>query len=127
MNNTKEDTKEDTKLTELFDMWYERGEKAGKEDGWMRPAVEDFDDVDFKKYEDHELAQMDNDGWEETEHFNYFYGEDMYEDALEIHPDSADARIDLQLDLRTEFWNGYEETSGIYEMIKEEREKRRIK
>ena len=86
----------------LRQKWYEKGVEAGKKDGWM--AVEDTLPETLSDHHDvikssEDLVWTDIDLWEETEHFWIFYGSKMWNDAKED--------IDVYLDLKDEFWEGY--------------------
>ena len=97
--------------------WFERGMQAGKTDGWMdientlKETAQSYPGINDAQ----ELVWTDIDLWEETDHFNILYGSKMWQDAR--------GDLDLYLDLKSEFWEGYlagrkEIGRDIYRMAK---------
>ena len=88
--------------TDLKREWYDKGVEAGKKEGWMN-----VEDTLLETLEAHrslikdatDLVWTDIDLWEETDHFNILYGSKMRQDT--------GGDIDLYLDLKSEFWEGY--------------------
>jgi len=119
-------------IQELMDQWRKKGEEVGKlaaqGKAWMSvvDVVEEFTDSDFQDNDDIELSQMNQAGWEETDHFSHWYGTPMMDDAMDcLDTDFMDDKvIELFQDFKNEFWEGYENESGIYDALKAERVKR---
>ena len=98
--------------------WFEKGVEAGKTDGWMdventlKETARDHPEI----RDAHELVWTDIDLWEQTDHFNILYGSKMWQDAR--------GDIDVYVDLKSEFWEGYlagrrEIGKDIYQIAKD--------
>jgi len=85
----------------LTSIWFERGVRAGKTDGWMdvENTIKETAQAHPEIKDAHELVWSDIDLWEQTDHFNILYGSKMWEDAK--------GDVDVYSDLKTEFWEGY--------------------
>jgi len=102
----------------LTSIWFEKGVRAGKTDGWMdventiKETARDHPEIK----DAHELVWTDIDLWEQTNHFNILYGSKMWEDA--------GGDLDVYSDLKSEFWEGYlagrkETGKDIYKIARE--------
>lgn len=91
----------------LIQKWYQRGLEAGKTEGWMT-LEETLDEARqiAPIHDYHDLVQTAIELWEETDHFSILYGSKMMDDAKEATKSTEDM-IDLYLELRDQFWEGY--------------------
>jgi hypothetical protein len=130
-------TKEDYEvgLDKLKDKWSEKGEHAGGHDGWMRPCVDEVD-VEYYKEGHGAVAQRDEEGWEETDHFALTYSKYMWADVFvlfgreSLHDDGVSSyesewMIEAWQDLKAAFWEGYHNTANTYDLIEKQMKKLR--
>ena len=103
----------------LEDKWYRKGLEAGQRDGWMTVEIDDISDQEFPDI--NEVALRHRELWEETDHFNILYGHQMAEDAKRLEGEDGENWIFTWQELRDKFWDGYEQTSGLYKKIQERR------
>lgn len=115
----------------LADKWRAKGAEAGNTDGWMTPTIDELSDEELSG----EITQImgeEEQGWESTDHFQQLYGVPMSDDAeryIGKHYEGdnpEEAALNTQQELISAFWEGWESSSGIYDMIKEERSKKGI-
>lgn len=90
--------------------------KAAKTDWWMRPC---FDSIDF----DEDVFQQHRSQWEETEHFNHFYGQQLSNLAVQ---QARRFKVELDTEIRYScfyqplldaFWDEWEETLDFGDLI----------
>ena len=91
--------------TDLQTYWYNEGVKAGKTDGWMRLDKDVLlEDLERHATEDAgELVQQAQESWEETDHFQHYYGNSMghSEDVMSgFDPDTYTEN-------KEQFWEGF--------------------
>jgi len=87
--------------------WHDIGVHAGKTEGWMNLEETLAEDADHYKGDPEGLVQGGIEGWEQTDHFEIIYGSKMMGDAREEADQDQQEAIDLYMDKKSEFWEGY--------------------
>lgn len=88
---------------------------AAQDDNWMEPLFDDIKTSSFSEFEE-ENRRM----WEETEHFDTYYGRKISEiadreEALTIGKLSTESRLyDIYLPLLDLFWETYTDVVDLY-------------
>ena len=119
---------QENKLSDLQALWEDKGRDAGERDTWMTPCVKEVEG--YSKKDDVDIVSEDHENWEGTDHFNVKYRKgmtadiDMVIDKEDEHYEGEDW-IDAYNTVLQAFWQGYDETSKIYDMVKKERKDRK--
>lgn len=87
--------------------WFDIGVHAGKSEGWMNLEETLAEDAEHHSGGTDDLVQGGIEGWEQTDHFQIIYGSKMMERAREEAGQDQQEAIDLYLDMKSEFWQGY--------------------
>lgn len=100
---------ESTTLNLLYEKWLDRGVDAGQHEGWLN--MEETLPETLQRYPKlcntaDDLIKLDQEEWEQTDHFNILYGNRMMKDAKLVAEDMEDA-FDIYQDLKDKFWEGY--------------------
>jgi len=96
---------ENINYQKLLNKWYNIGFKAGKKDKWMDVENTIKDTYKEGKFEDpYNLVYTDLEQWEQTDHFNLKYVNNMSKDIKII---SDDERIDIFTEIKNKFWDGF--------------------
>lgn len=104
---------------------------AAQHDNWMEPC---FDDI--TKADDYgEFENQHRRGWEETNHFEYYYDRKLQDWSIEAAMlDGVDKLKNWEGwyhgyydPLKEEFWEAWEEEVGLYEKWEEAQKKLRTK